>query len=351
MAYETVSQADVTSTLTTTTSIDTVTAGAITEFLDKQGVFNNGGEAVIQTITQWGYTDPTSNTNVLSYSGTDPVVLGGALAGGETLPSSNVIILDSPTNNLNVIDDLGNDYLFATGDGNSQITFGAGSSGNSTVLAGAGDDRISAYGTGSYTIAAGAGNDSIYAGGGNATIDLTEGASTVKTIESSYTDEDGNVTTTNYANAVQLEGSNATITGSDNGDLFNIFAGSSSITGGNGLNTFVVKTDGAQTLIGGDGGNYFHVTSNDANLTLAGGAGADQYNLNVTSGSVSITGSAGGDVLNISSDIYTSYSSKVDGVDGSGAATTTYTFGAGADALNVTISNPNDVSINYIHFK
>jgi len=317
--------------------LDSVTAAQITDFLASNGVFTTGdNKASVETTTNYDYVDPTKGADVYITT-SNFIEMGAALNNGETLPSASAIVMNGGADSLSIVNDLGNNYFIATGADNDWVSIGAGSTGNDTIATGDGNDQVYLAGTGDHTVTAGAGIDTIYAYDGKNTIDLTEAASSVTATDSAGI---------KYANLVELNGGQNTVTGSNNGDLYNIFGGSNSITAGDGNDSFTVKTDLAQTLDGGNGTNYFNVTTSDANLTLVGGTGKDEYNLSATTGSVSITGSAGGDVLNIDASKYTSVASQTTNGDGS----VTYTFGTGGSHLDVTVSNPGDVSLHFKNF-
>ena len=141
-------------------------------------------------------------------------------------------------------------------DGNNLIVAGT-STGNSTynIIAGTGNDTISALGSGNNTIDAGDGNNNVEAGNGNNQIDTGSGNDIIKTGNGNNTIDAGN----GNNNVTVGNGQNNIITG----------VGNDNIKAGTGVNT----------IASGAGNDSIEV--GNANSTIDGGLGVDNLFYNV----------------------------------------------------------------------
>ncbi len=192
----------------------------------------------------------------------------------------------------------GNDIIYGGTTGNDSIT---GGTGNSTITGGGGNDIIYGGTTGNDSITGGTGNSTITGGGGN---DIIYGGTTGN---DSITGGTGNSTITGGGGNDIIYGGttgndsitggtgNSTITGGGGNDIiYGGTTGNDSITGGTG-NSTITGGGGNDIIYGGTTGND-SITGGTGNSTITGGGGNDII-YGGTTGNDSITGGTGNSTI------------------------------------------------------
>ncbi len=211
--------------------------------------------------------------------------------GDDTLTAANGV-------NGSLIGGSGNDIIFGGTTGNDSIV---GGTGNSTITGGGGNDIIFGGTTGNDSIVGGTGNSTITGGGGN---DIIFGGTTGNdsivggTGNSTITGGGGNDIifggTTGNDSIVGGTG-NSTITGGGGNDIiFGGTTGNDSIVGGTG-NSTITGGGGNDIIFGGTTGND-SIVGGTGNSTITGGGGNDII-FGGTTGNDSIVGGTGNSTI------------------------------------------------------
>ena len=237
--------------------------------------------------------------DIVLLQGTFQNVIAGP--GDDTLTAANGV-------NSSLVGGSGNDIIFGAASGNDSIV---GGTGNATITGGGGNDIIFGGTTGNDSIVGGTGNATITGGGGNSII--FGGASS------------GN-------DSIVGGKGNATIAGGGGNDIIlGTSSGNDSIVGGKG-NATIVGGGGNDIIFGTSSGND-SIVGGTGNATITGGGGNDII-FGTSSGNDSIVGGTGNATITGGggNDIIFGTSSGNDSIVG-GTGNATITGGGGNDII------------------
>lgn len=266
----------------------------------------------------------TGATTINADAGNDEITIGGAVTGATILAGigNDKITIgkdDTAENKKNltggrIVLDAGNDELYITGDIDN-----ADSTSTSTILAGAGDDKITVGGNASYaTILADAGNDTVSIGGAADHITINAAA--------------GN-------DEIHIGSAEAiSIFGGDGIDEINIGAVTDSTINAGAANDIINISDNLSgSAIFGDAGNDSMTFASVGASTINAGAGNDTITI-ADAEDVSVLGDAGDDVITFKEGSGTVFG---------GAGNDTVDLGSGAVDFYYISGNGNDYIKNF----